>query len=169
MRLAVLILVVLLSVWLQASFFGAMRPLGVVPNLLLVVVIYAGLVGTATESVAMALAGGMVLDLASGVDFGLRMAFYSLLALIIVMLKRAGANFDNVGLVLLSTVGGTLLYNAAVIVSLILSGVSLPLEAAAARVGFEVGLNLLLVLLGGRALIWLLSRGSGSRELGVKP
>ncbi|HSH31761.1 MAG TPA: hypothetical protein VK963_03805 [Candidatus Saccharimonadales bacterium] len=166
MRVVTLALVVLLSVWLQVSFLGAARPLGVLPNLLLVVVIYAGLAATATEAVAMALGGGILLDVVSGTDFGLRMGFYSLLALVIIMIKRAGANFDNIGLVLLSTIGGTVAYNAAVITGLMLAGASLPVSVGAVRVGLETVINLILVLLAGRLLVRLFKAGGMKQELG---
>ncbi|HSX48259.1 MAG TPA: rod shape-determining protein MreD [Candidatus Nanoarchaeia archaeon] len=142
-----LLLITLVAAWLQLYFLGNMRPLGVLPNLLIIVIIYAGLLREATETLAIALGGGLILDLASGADFGLRMAFYAVLALVVMVLRQMGADFENLGLVLATTAVGAFLYNLAVITGLALQHGSVPLSLAAGRIGRELLLDLVLVVL----------------------
>lgn len=142
-----LILITLVAAWLQLYFLGNMRPLGVLPNLLLVVIIYAGLLRDATETLAIALGAGLILDLASGSDFGLRMAFYAVLALIVMVLRQMGADFENLGLVLATTAAGAILYNLAVLAGLAVQHGSVPLALALGSIGRELLLDLLLVVL----------------------
>lgn len=106
---------VILTVWLQASFLGALHPFGIIPNLALIFILLASAVCTASETVAMAVSIGLILDLASGADFGLRTAFFSLLALMAIMLRRNGADFERPSMIVAAICGGTVLYNAAVL------------------------------------------------------
>ncbi len=63
MKTVVRILLVLVAVWLQVSFFGAFRIFDVLPNVLLVVIIYAGLIIDASAVLTMALIGGLLLGI----------------------------------------------------------------------------------------------------------
>lgn len=146
----------LVTVWLQVGFLGAWRPLGILPNLLMVVIIFAGLVRGATETVAMGAAGGLLLDLASGSDFGLRMGFYTVLALVVVVMRQTGANLENLSLVWLITAVGTLVYNLAVLVGVWSAGATVPLNLAGRRIGIEMVMNLILATLLRPVLIRLL-------------
>jgi rod shape-determining protein MreD len=75
---------------LQIAFLPALRPLGVVPNMILVLVILVGLTGTASLALGVALVGGLLLDLTSGADFGLRLGLLILTALATGFVHRAG-------------------------------------------------------------------------------
>jgi rod shape-determining protein MreD len=150
-RVAWILLMALLASWTQIYFLATWRPAGIVPNLLAVVVILAGLAWRVSETLILALAGGLLLDLASGSDFGLRMAFFSLLALLVAVLARLGMDFENVGILLLLLLGATVIYNLAVIANLVLTGEVIAWGAAAGRAalefGFDAGLLILLRLL----------------------
>jgi rod shape-determining protein MreD len=134
-----------LTVALQVYFFGNWRPFGVVPNLLLIVVIYVGLIKTATETLAAALVGGMLLDLTSGADFGLRMAFYAMTALLILVAKQSGLDFDNLGLIILGVGAGTALFNLAVLSSSINSA-GISWSWVVRLVSIEIVINIFLTL-----------------------
>jgi rod shape-determining protein MreD len=160
-RLAV---AVLLTVWLQAYFFGAWRPLGVVPNLLLLVVIYAGLVRNASETVAVAVAGGLAIDLISGTDFGFRMGFYSMLALVVIVSRRSGADYDNIGIVLAAALAGTVLYNLGIVLSMSKSLSGLPWVELAKVILVEAGINIGLAVAGRHVILKFLRNQSQPGE-----
>jgi rod shape-determining protein MreD len=109
---------VVLAAWLQVSWFGHVRPLGVMPNVLLVVIALFGLWSNATPALAAALGGGLLLDLASGSDFGLRMAFYVVMVLAIIAGKQIGLHADSLVTALLVVLVGTLLYDLVVLATL---------------------------------------------------
>lgn len=140
-------LVVVAAYWLQAGFLASARPFGVVPNLMLVVILYAGLTATATETLVMALAGGLLLDLASGTDFGLRLGFYLVAALAVLVMRQLGVNLDHLGLIAPAVAVGTVLFNLGVLTGPVISRADIGWGVVAARIGIEAALNLLLALL----------------------
>lgn len=138
---------VVLAAWLQVNFLGAVRPFEVIPNVLAIVIICAGLTRTPGETLAMALGGGLLVDFASGTDFGLRMAYFSVLALGILVIKQAGAEMENFGLVVLVVIGATVLYNAAVLANLVWQKAAIDWGLVFKSVAMESGLNAVLALL----------------------
>ena len=162
MKAVVRIMVVLAAVWLQASFFGAFNIGGILPNLLLVVIIYAGLICAVSDAVIMALLGGLLLDLASGPDFGLRMGFYVLLALLIAVLKQAGTDFENTGMVMAATLAATVLFDLTVLAGLLVKSGSIPWVTTGRIVTSEILINCLLALLLRWPLGWLLGKADFS-------
>jgi rod shape-determining protein MreD len=168
-RFVRLVAAVLLTVWLQAYFFAAWRPLGVVPNLLLLVVIYAGLARNASETVAVAVTGGLALDLISGTDFGFRMGFYSMLALVVIVSRRSGADYDNIGIVLAAAVAGTVFYNLGIVLSMSKSLSGLPWMELVKVVLIEAGINIGLAVAGRHMILkFLKNQGqSGASKGGV--
>jgi rod shape-determining protein MreD len=138
------VILVLGLFWLQASFFGALRPWGVVPNVLLVFLIIAITEVTVSEMVGYGVAGGVLLDLASGADFGLRTAFFSFVAIVLAVLTRSGAAFERWSMAIAALVGGTILYNFAVLATLITSQAKLAWPIAIRIVIIELALNLAL-------------------------
>lgn len=158
MKAVVRIGLVLAAVWLQTSFFGAFPLMGVIPNVLLVLVIYAGLIGRTSDAVIMALVGGLLLDMASGPDFGLRMGFYVLSALLIAVLKQAGTDFENTPMVLAATLAGTVMYDVMAISSLLLKATVIPWPTVMRLTLVEVAVNSLLVVALRWPLGWLLGQ-----------
>lgn len=109
------ILIVLVAAWVQISWFGQLRPLGVIPNVMIVTIVLFSLWANATSCMAAALGGGLLLDMASGADFGLRTAFFMVLALAVVAGRQLGMHAEAfitaVGVVAVATI----LYNIAVL------------------------------------------------------
>jgi rod shape-determining protein MreD len=128
------VIAVVAAAWFQVSFFGHVRPLGVMPNLMLVVVVLFGLWSNATPALVAAIGGGLLLDLASGSDFGLRMAFYLVMALGVVASRQLGVQADSLITAAIAVLIGCLLYNMVVLATL---GVS-PSWLVAGRIGREL-------------------------------
>jgi rod shape-determining protein MreD len=118
MTLAARIVAVVAAVILQIAYFGHLRPIGVIPNLMLVLVIVSGLFSAATPTVATALFGGLLLDLASGSDFGLRMAFYLLAALVVIALRQFGVHPESLLNALILIVVLTAVFDLAIVSSI---------------------------------------------------
>jgi len=104
----------IIVLWLQVGFFGGLRLFGVVPNLLLIALTYWALNRQASEALTAALIGGLVLDFASGSDFGLRLAFYSFYALGVMYLRQRGAG-QSVLVISAALATGTILFNLVVL------------------------------------------------------
>lgn len=141
-----LILVALVVVWLQLALLPAIRPLGIVPNLALVVVV---LLATRLElptSLGVAVAIGWLLDSAGGSDYGLRTSFYLLLALGTALLRQIGSDLENISLQASIVVAGTVLLNLAILVNLALLHANLPLRIIAVKLTSEIICNLILLL-----------------------
>ncbi len=137
------ILAVVLAAWLQVSWFGHWRPLGVMPNVMLITVVAFAAWSNATTALAAAIGGGFLLDLASGSDFGLHIAFYAVVVLAIVAGKQLGVQGDSLVTMLLAVVLGTVVYDA-----LILSTLGMPLSPVVfSRIGRELADNLALMIL----------------------
>lgn len=146
MKNLVLAGLVVLAAWLQVNFLGAARPFGVIPNILMIVVICAGLTREPGETLAMALGGGLLVDFASGSDFGLRMAYFSVLALAVLVIKQAGAELENIGLLSLVVLAATILYNAAVLANLIWQRAPMDWPLVFRLISVEVAINVALAL-----------------------
>jgi cell shape-determining protein MreD len=143
LRFGLLLAVVLV---VQIGFMAALRPLGVVPNLVLVFVVLAGLLGTASRSLAAALVGGLLLDLTSGADFGLRLGLLVVLALATGLVHRAGLNVSGVTMALALVALATFIADAAVLAGLAGAISNWPLGHIVADMGLEIMLNLGLTL-----------------------
>lgn len=104
---------------LQVAFLPALRPLGVVPNLALVLIVLAGLFGTASLALGVALVGGVLLDLTSGADFGLRLGLFVLVALTTGFVHRAGLQAGSVALALAMAAVGTVVADVTVLLGLL--------------------------------------------------
>ncbi len=154
------ILIVIAVVWLQLAFLPVVGPWGVVPNLALVAVILMATRLPLSSTLMMAVAIGLLLDIGSGSDFGLRTAFYPLLALITASLRQYGSDLDNLSLLSSVVVAATVLFNLVILTNLALARASLPLRYIGIHVLVEAGLNLLLLLpLRSMSKRWLSGRG----------
>ena len=132
---------VLLAAWLQTSWFGHVRPFGVMPNVMLVVVTLFGLWSNASSTLAAAIGGGLLLDLASGSDFGLRTAFFTFLALAIIAGRQYGLHADSFITVVGIVVLGTVVYDVVV-----LATINAPIVSVVfGRIGRELLDNVLLL------------------------
>ncbi len=80
----------LAAVFAQASALSLVGQNRVTPNFLLVYLVVASLFWDYSSLVWLALGGGFILDLYSGNDFGINMAFYVLLVIIIKIILSLG-------------------------------------------------------------------------------
>ncbi len=131
---------------LQVGFMAAFRPFGVVPNLILVLAVLAGLMGTASLALGVALVGGLLLDLTSGADFGLRLGLLVLVALITGLVHRAGLTLAGSVVALVLVAAATVVGNLAVLVNLAGTAPHWPVGVILTKLGLEVVLNLSLTL-----------------------
>lgn len=88
MRTYIYIGIVIIALILQVSFLPALRPFGVVPDLMLVVIAAAALTGPLVLAMVSALGAGFVLDLASGSDFGLKTGLLAITVLLCAFVSR---------------------------------------------------------------------------------
>lgn len=118
MKILKYVSLVLLIFYLQVNFFGAFQPFGVIPNIFLIFIVYLGLARPSGETLILAIAGGSLFDIVSGSDFGLRMAFFAVTALVIMVMGQAGADIENVGTACIVIFLATILYNAAILTNI---------------------------------------------------
>jgi len=146
--------VILAAALMQVSWFGHVRPFGVIPNLVLIAVVLIALWYSATAALAAALGGGFLLDTASGSDFGLRMGFFGVVALAIVAGRQLGLNAGSAITGLVSVAVATVLYNLA---ALIVLGAG-PSLIVLGRVGTELICNLIIT-----AVIFIIRANIGTK------
>lgn len=157
------VLIVAATAWLQIAWFGHVRPLGVIPNCMLLIVILLALLSDATPALAAAIGGGLLLDLASGSDFGLNMAFYVVTALAIIAGRQLGLHATSAITGLAAAILGTILYNL-----VILATIKAPLSGVVlSRIGRELILNVLVLLLLYVVVANLRGRSRVTAELGI--
>ena len=143
-----LTLITMLAVWIEVSFFGALRPFGVIPNIFLVILLEAAaILPRSSDALAMAVGGGFLLDLFSGVDFGLRTGFYIFLTLLVTLMRRTGADFSRLSMRLTAVMSGTILYNLAVLSTLALSRTAIPVRLVSEKIIIEIIENILLAII----------------------
>ena len=167
MRPIKLALVVLMTVWLQAGFLAGWRPLGVVPNLMVIIVVYAGLMASPLEAVVLGLSGGIMLDFYSGADFGLRTAFYSMLAVAVAVVHRAGAESSSQGMAVVLVAGASVMFNLAVMATLAGADTLHHLPSMLEAVGVETVINVFLAIILGPLLRPVLGRRPGLASVEV--
>ena len=146
MRRIGLLLVVVLSILIQVSLLPALRPLGVVPSLLLPVVVLIGLEGTASVALVAGVAGGLAVDLASATNFGLWTGLLVLAALTAGLLRRAGFELNGPAVALVMVTGGTVLSTAVILLGLADTATSWPVGFIAGTFFWELMLNLILTV-----------------------
>ena len=133
-------------VLLQISLLPALRPLGVVPNIALAWVVLVGVEGAASNALLVAVASGIIIDLASGANFGLWTGVLVLAALASGAVQRAGIELMG-GLVAgVMVAAGTLLMTLVVLAGLVNTVGEWPVGALVARFGVELVLNLLITV-----------------------
>jgi hypothetical protein len=118
---------------------------------MMVAVVVLAVWSTATATLAGAVAGGFLLDLASGTDFGLHMAVYVVVGLSVVAGRQLGLAAGSPVTAGLALIVGTLVYDAAVLAAW---GGHLPL-AALGLIGRELICNLVLLVLVLLVGVWL--------------
>jgi cell shape-determining protein MreD len=166
MKLLRFLLLVPISVWMQVSFLGVWRPLGVVPNLLLIVVLAAATSAAhASEVLAISVIGGFLLDVSSGTDFGLRITYFCVLALLLIMIRRTGAEVERLGMKVAVVASATILYDAVVLIPLFGSQSAVAWDGVIAKIATELIVNIIFMLI----LNWPLQGLLNMNKLAAKP
>lgn len=139
------LLIIVIAVWVQFSWFGPLRPFDVVPSLMLIVVLVTALWSSATTALSTAVVGGLLLDISSGADFGLRTGFFTVVALAVIAARQFGLHAESVltatGILTVATV----VFNAAVLGSI--GGAPVDWSVVWWRIAAEVMVNNVLLLL----------------------
>lgn len=112
---------------LQTSWLGAWRPLGVIPDLALAWLIWSSWRLSAIEALGQAAGLGLLLDLASGTDFGLRIAFFMAFTLALLVIRQLGADVETWSFGLALMVAATILHNLVIMATVVTAHVSIPL------------------------------------------
>jgi rod shape-determining protein MreD len=155
-----------LSVLLQMSLLPALRPLGVVPNLVLVMVVLISLnVGT-SEVLLGAILSGFVIDLANGTNFGLWMGILMLVALVVGIMQRSGLELAGVVAASVLVAAGTLVMTSVIWLSLFASVANLAPLNLARSLAVELVLNLILMMALRRVVRRILAGTGAAHELG---
>ena len=155
MRRIMFAIVMGVVIGLQLGFVPAMRPLGVVPDLALVMVVLVGLMGTASRALVVAVVAGLLLDLSSGSDFGLRTAVLVLAALVTGIIHRAG--LETFGILVPATVVAVVTLLTTTLIAVDMAGATAGWSwwTLLRRLGIEIMLNLALVVLMRPVVGWL--------------
>jgi hypothetical protein len=146
MRRVWFVVVVLLMVLVQVGLLPALRPFGVVPNVMLALVALIGLEGTASGALVVAVAGGLAMDVVSGVDFGLQTGMLVLTALVAGLVHRAGWELSGPTVPLALVAAGTVLATVATLLGVAGAVVAWPVGLILGRLGLELVINLSLTL-----------------------
>jgi hypothetical protein len=137
-----LVVLAFVSILIQLGLLPALRPFGVVPNLMLVVVTLVGLEGTASSALTIAVAGGLAVDLASGANFGLWTGTLVLAALVAGLVHRAGIELGGPLVAIVMVMVGTSLMALIVLAGLVNVVNIWPVGSIAGRLAMELVLNL---------------------------
>lgn len=153
MRFIFYLILVLATAFVQISIFGQWRPFGVMPNLMLILIICLALWSSASVAVAGAVTGGLMLDLSSGADFGLRTAFYTLIALMVIAGKQFGLHPDSILSAMVLVMVGSILFDLSVLSTL--GGQTIDWAYVVAKTSWQVVLNsvILLMVFAGRIVL----------------
>jgi rod shape-determining protein MreD len=146
MRRVGLVVLAVLCIILQFSLLPALRPFGVVPDLALVLVVLVGLEGTASTALIIGVAGGIVLDLVSGANFGLWTGTLVVAALTTGLLHRAGVELVGPLVAMAMVSVGTFMITAVVLLGLANTVSHWPVAWLAGQFITELVLNLILTV-----------------------
>jgi rod shape-determining protein MreD len=163
MRRFGLILLAVLAIIFQFSLLPALRPFGVVPDLALVLVVLVGLEGTASAALIIAVAGGLVLDLVSGANFGLWTGTLIVAALTTGLIHRAGIELIGPVVAIVMVSVGTFVMTMVILLSLANTVSHWPVAWLLGQFATEIVLNLILTV-ALRPLVKALVTGSNPTE-----
>lgn len=153
MKVFLTVVLVLLVALIQVTIFGQWRPFGVMPNLMLILVICLALWGSASLALAGTILGGLVLDLASGSDFGLRTAFYTVVALAVIAARQLGLHSDSILSAVILVMVATILFDAAILSTI--PRMDTDWSYVISKTGWQIVVNslIMLLVLGGKVLL----------------
>ncbi len=153
MKVFLTVVLVFFVAAVQVTVFGQWRPFGVMPNLMLILVICLSLWGSASIALAGTILGGLTLDLASGADFGLRTAFYTVVALAVIAARQLGLHSDSMLSAVVLVMLSTLLFDLAVLSTV--PKVKIDWSYVVSKTAWQIAVNssIMLMVFGGRVLL----------------
>lgn len=95
MRRIVVIGLLGIGIVMQLSLLPAIKPFGVVPNVALIMMMLVALQLPTSEALIVAVAGGLILDISSGANFGLWTGVFMLGTLAVAMIQQAGIELER--------------------------------------------------------------------------
>ena len=155
MKLYGLIAVALFSLVLQLSFLPALRPFGVVPNIVLIVIAAAALSGPLVTAMILGMVCGFLLDLVSGSDFGLNTGLLAFGVIIAAYVSRSGLQLGIRVQLLFVILGVTTVTAIIGILGLLISGGRISIGTAIFQSITILILNCSLGVIVGPACAWL--------------
>jgi rod shape-determining protein MreD len=157
------IALIVASLILQLSFLPALRPFGIVPSLMLVVVALVGLEGTASVALIVGVASGIAMDLASGANFGMWTGVLAVCALVTGVLHRMGIETKGLLPGVAIVISGTVLTAAIILMGLIGTTQHWPIGFLIGQIITEIVVNLVLLILL-RPLVRMVTESAAVRE-----
>ncbi len=130
----------------QLSLLPALRPLGVVPDVALVLVILVALEGTASLALGVGVAAGAVLDIGSGANVGMWIGFLVVAAVSGGLVHRSGIETDRWWVPAVMIVVGTVVLTMVVLISMGNVVAHWPVGYLGRRLVAEVVLNIALMM-----------------------
>ena len=146
MRRAALIAACVLAFYLQITFLPALRPFGVVPNVVLPLVALIGLETTVSFALGIAVVMGVLLDMSSGANFGAWTAVLVIAVLAAGLLRRAGIELSSAVIAPVMVAAGTVVMALTLLVPMIGQVDSWPVGVLIGRLGTQLVLNLILTV-----------------------
>ncbi len=168
MKRVVIFFLISLAVILQLSLLPALRPFGVVPNLVLVMMVLIALNTATSEALVAAVVAGVVIDLVGSVGFGLWTGVLMLVTLVAGLMHRAGVELHGVLVAVVMVAVGTLVTTFAVWSTLVTGGLGWPVSASfGGRLAIELVINLGLTVMMRPLAQWALAASGTTEESGV--
>jgi len=138
---------VLVCAGLQLGFWPFVRPFGVVPQMLLVVMVLTGLNLRIMTSLVLALASGLMVDVSSSTSFGLWTGMLVLTVLVGALVRQAGIETDQLLVPVAIIAAGTLMLDVAVWLGMATLVSRWPVGELAGTFLLELMLNLIIMTL----------------------
>lgn len=151
----------MLAVVAQVSWLPFVRPLGVVPAIVLVVIVLAALESMVSRALMLAVAAGLALDLLSGANFGLWTGILVLETLIAGLVRQAGIDGTQWYVPAVLVAGGTLVLTLAIWLNLVTVASTWPVGWMTATLGIQIVLNLMVMTLVRPLVHWLAADEAG--------
>lgn len=161
-----MLVALLAAAMLQISFIPAWRPLDVVPNLALALVMIVAIWVPTSEALVAAVAAGFILDMAGARNFGLWTGIFMLVVLVAGLVHRAGIELDQVAVPVVIVAVATLVATGLILAGLVRGAGHWSAGGTIGRLSLELVLNLMLVLLLRPLGRWALKARSGDSALG---
>lgn len=157
--------VVILSALAQISPLS-LQIFGINANLLLVSLVVLIFVADFYELIWLGLIGGLILDLNSGIDFGINMSFYLILLIVIKLIIKKSEITSKLAYILIIILVATVGYNLVLLSTAFKSITQLNIWTLSLQLLFEIVLNILIAIVSYFFITFLLDKMSNSHTLG---